>query len=248
MTVTTTKVGTFVDTGVAVPNLKDATAFWTTAMGFEHVADSQGFPNWCMVRDPETDQRLMLVEDHNLPLALSFESPNVDESVSFLEEAGCTVDDRGTAGSWEWAVVRTPSNATLMLGSDNESPHGQRGSVTTVAGRIGKFADTMVAVPDVAQAVTFWTDTMGFTKTGEGMGDNFVILEAATTGQRLCLYTDSDLPEWSVSIVTPADNFEAALTRFREAGGEVLRQGREDNGFLWSICRDPNNLPVVIST
>lgn len=42
MTVTTTKVGTFVDTSVAVPNLKDAAAFWMNVMGFERVADFEG--------------------------------------------------------------------------------------------------------------------------------------------------------------------------------------------------------------
>src|SRR5438034_690314 len=106
MTATRTHIGMFVDTNVGVPNLKDTTAFWKNVMGFEHVANSQGLPHWCIVRDPETDQRLMLVEDHDVPMALSLQSANVNDSVSRLEEAGCSVDDRGNAGGWEWAFVR----------------------------------------------------------------------------------------------------------------------------------------------
>lgn len=201
------------------------------------------------MRDPETDQRLNLIESDYLPFALSFETDDVDGSVASLTEAGCTVQDSGVneANGFQWAVVRDTSGLPILLGSVSDSPHGQRRAGKEIAGRIGKFADAMVAVPDVAKAVTFWTETMGFETTEQGTDTDFVTLRDSLTGQHLCLFS-GDFTPWAISIQTSGSSFEQSVASFGATNGEVINKGQMDSGFQWALCKDASGLPLVIHT
>lgn len=246
MTLTSTKVGTFVDTSVAVPNLKDAVAFWTTTMGFEHVADTEGNTvPWSIVRDPETDQRINLIESDYVPFALSFETDDVDGSASSLTDAGCTLQDSGMneANGFQWAVVRDTSGLPILLGSVSEadSPHGERGTTQNVAGRFSKVTETMLRVQSMQKAVDFWSQSLGFEIIDQA--DDYTILVDRQSGQRVTLL-EGLATDWAFSVETT--QLDSIVENLEAAGGVVRHRESLPSGFAYAMVCVADIYPLCV--
>lgn len=246
----------YVDASVAVSALDDALGFWTDTMGFVSVASSCANSRpWAIVADPETDQRLKLIERDHLPFALSFEVEDLDACVGELTNVGGNLHDRGTYGDTgiRWVLVRDPWAVPMLLRSNPDEPSLRVAPAdlpelddVEMPLRLGRMVDTVVPVSDLAAAVGFWTHELGFEPVDRGEMVEYTSLLHPATGQVVCLIENGNQLRWWVSI--ECDDLERAIERFTAGGGTIEHRGRFETGFRWALGTAAGGTPVTLHT
>lgn len=105
-----------------------------------------------------------------------------------------------------------------------------------------RFTDTMISVPSIEQAMSFWTFKMGFEYKEGGFG--WMALEDKATKQRIVLTEENFGSQWALSFAT--DNFEDTLKRLSECGVMITRKMDEPGGFKHALCHDERGIPLIV--
>lgn len=105
-----------------------------------------------------------------------------------------------------------------------------------------KFTDTMIHVPSVQNAMSFWTFKMGFEYKEGGFG--WIALEDVKTKQKIVLTEDDFGSPWALAFAT--NNFEETLEKLTES--KIVIKTRVDipGGFKHALCYDEMGIPLLV--
>lgn len=105
-----------------------------------------------------------------------------------------------------------------------------------------KFTDTMIHVPSVQEAMSFWTFKMGFEYIEGGFG--WMSLEDKKTKQKIVLTEENFGSPWALAFST--NNFDETLERLAESKITIKTKVITPGGFKHALCYDELGIPLLV--